>query len=583
MTDKLHSIFKYSQNNLISKTLLLLIFLASFISLTRAEVDVKFLTTAVEVNSEVLFNWDKANEEDIDAKIVFFNNDIYPTKQKHFIEKSYAFLNSQSEFQKSHAEKAGKISIKAPAAEGLYKIFYCAEDKLDGFYCTVGKPILVLTCPNKKFNNYLKKTNSKIEHLIIILSENHSFDSVYGNYCKAPSFSNPKCNFGPECCEAIPPYLSGVSPVILTDVQNSRWDPCHQSNCETSEINGGKMDKYIINGTGASPNNFAAASGDIFSAQHYHNWAKQYAIADRFFQSSSGASCQNDMYFAVGKFVFKDNDVRPQRAGLNGNKCDPDANFLSYFDPNIGDVLNACGVSWTWYSEGYAENPNSEQCYPKFYDASDNPFAYYPSLTEGVNGNYNFRDYKNLLEDLESKSLPAVSYVKFLGIHSEHPGYDGSFLTGQLLSNEVISKIQSSDLYKNNTLVILVPDESGGFYDHVTPPNASKVDGTLYGPRTQFVTVGEMVKKNYISHVQMEPASIIRFIEWNFVWKEGALETRDKVVNNIGDMIDAKIAGEVPSLNPLFNNKMEINDFGGNYKENKNVSLGNKEEFKFLE
>ncbi len=233
-------------------TFLYLIILASFVySSANAPVNVKFLTTAVEPNTEILFQWENAIQEDFDAKIVFFYKDIYPTEENHFIEGSYAYLNPRSEVISSHPAESGQVSIKAPAAAGLYKIFYCAKDIFGGFYCTVGKPILVLNCGKKTFNNNnksnkydknsksenIKRANSNIEHIIIILSENHSFDSIYGNYCKAPAFSNPQCNLGPECCEAIPADSNGVKPVILTDVQNSRWDPCHQNNCETSEIN----------------------------------------------------------------------------------------------------------------------------------------------------------------------------------------------------------------------------------------------------------------------------------------------------------------------------------------------------------
>lgn len=533
-------ISKYKKWKLVT---MLSIIIINFLSFINSEVDIKFLNTAVEINDTVLFEWSDANINDYDAKIVFYKNDVYPTQEDHYVETCFNFLNSESS-RKSHPEKYGKIKVKAPSQEGLYKMYYCAKNPLDGFYCQVGKPIVVLSCKNKIKN---LKTSSKIEHLIVIISENHSFDSIYGNYCTAEPYSSPNCNFGSECCESIPKTLNNLKPVILSDVQNSRHDPCHQSYCETSEINGGKMDKYLINGVGSNPQNFAAAIDDLFSAKYYFDWARRYAISDAFFQSSSGASCQNDMFFATAKFIFKDNEVRPQKRELNGMKC-YDSGFKSYYDPTIADLLNVCKVQWTFYSEGYDEYPKSGQCYPQFYDASDNPFTYFPSLTDSPTADYNFRDYKTLNEDIRNETLPAVSYVKFLGIHSEHPGYDGSFLTGQMLSDEVIQNIMASQKYNNNTLIILVPDESGGFYDHVNPPVSSTIDGTQYGPRTQFITVGNMVKKNYVSHVHIEPSSIIKFIEWNFIGDEGQLYSRDRFVNNIGDLIDSNLAGEeIPS------------------------------------
>lgn len=230
-------------------------------------------------------------------------------------------------------------------------------------------------------------------------------------------------------------------------------------------------------------------------------------------------------------------------------------------------MLNTCDISWTFYAEGYDSFSNDKvdpnACF-KTYDASDNPFTYFPNLTNCKTEKFNFRDLDNLIEDLQKGTLPAVSYVKGLGNHSEHPGYyqDRTFLEGQKLSKKIYELIQKSEKHKNNTILFLLPDESGGFYDHVTPPQASDVDGMPYGARTHFIALGNQVKKNYISHVQMEPSSIIRFIEWNWLGKEGQLNTRDSRTNNIGDMIDPAKAGiKVPSKNKhtnLFAQQNEI-------------------------
>src|SRR5690348_5404538 len=48
--------------------------------------------------------------------------------------------------------------------------------------------------------------NSNITHLVLIVQENHSFDNIFGNYCKAAPGSNPVCTTGPECCEAGPAH-----------------------------------------------------------------------------------------------------------------------------------------------------------------------------------------------------------------------------------------------------------------------------------------------------------------------------------------------------------------------------------------
>ena len=64
----------------------------------------------------------------------------------------------------------------------------------------------------------------------------------------------------------------------------------------------------------------------------------------------------------------------------------------------------------------------------------------------------------------------------------------------------LLNVIQRSDAYKDNTLVISAEDESGGFYDHVAPPDTSPTDNIEYGARIANLFLGNLVKKNYTSH-----------------------------------------------------------------------------------
>jgi phospholipase C len=67
---------------------------------------------------------------------------------------------------------------------------------------------------------------SCIEHLVVIVQENHTFDDHFGGYCTATPGSNPACNAGPSCCEAMPAAdPSGTKPTILTDVAHAGFDP----------------------------------------------------------------------------------------------------------------------------------------------------------------------------------------------------------------------------------------------------------------------------------------------------------------------------------------------------------------------
>jgi hypothetical protein len=102
-------------------------------------------------------------------------------------------------------------------------------------------------------------TMSKIEHVVVIVQENHTFDTYFGHYCQAKAGSNPSCTSGPKCCEAAPetitahfsgPAILGggdtpILPVRLTDNSNTVYgaDRNHDSACEYLEMTcGGSPD-----------------------------------------------------------------------------------------------------------------------------------------------------------------------------------------------------------------------------------------------------------------------------------------------------------------------------------------------------
>jgi phospholipase C len=306
------------------------------------------------------------------------------------------------------------------------------------------------------------------------------------------------------------------------------------------------MSRYAEGGSCSKPQNFAYAPA---GAIEYHAWARKYAIADHFFQSVTGASAANDMYFARGRFVFFDNDIRPEAIGEYHDARET----VTLYDVNIADLLLRNGISFGMFIEGYdaavAAAPNRPSnnapgchtspdppSYPCIYDASDVPFAYYASIKDDPSL---FKDYPQFASLLRAGRLPTVSYVRSYGFHSEHPGFS-KISEGTKFIQNIIDATLASPIYADQTLILVVPDESGGFFDHVAPPPRSFVDHKPYGPPTSFVAIGKpdrIVKPGTVSHAQMEAASILRFIEWNWFGATGQLAARDAVASNLGSVL----------------------------------------------
>ncbi|HZR80779.1 MAG TPA: alkaline phosphatase family protein [Candidatus Binatia bacterium] len=398
-------------------------------------------------------------------------------------------------------------------------------------------------------------TSSNIRHLVVLVQENISFDAYLGTYCEAPTGSQPSCNDGPACCERGPAADpgTGISPLLLDDAEHGAYDPIHFSVCFVSEINGGRMDRFVAGATcGSDPRNFAYS--DEATVGYYRDLARRYATADRWFQPIVGASSANDMYLARANFVFEDNSFVP--ADAIGSRCSLNKNTSSYTDPTIGDLLADAGVDWSFYIEGYqtmADYNSRDECpppdpacptnipvYPCVYDPSDIPFQYYPRFRDNPTF---MKDYSQFAADIDAGNLPPVTFVKAIGFRTEHPGYGLTISDGVAFTSTLVDRILSSR-YADDTLILITYDEDGGYFDHVAPPPTSPVDGKQYGPRVPTFAVGRFARSNYVSHVEMEHSSIVKFIEWN--WLHGAtgqLGTRDAVVNNIGSLLDPAETG----------------------------------------
>ncbi|MEP7120710.1 MAG: alkaline phosphatase family protein [Byssovorax sp.] len=393
-------------------------------------------------------------------------------------------------------------------------------------------------------------SGTKIAHVIVIVQENHTFDNHFGSYCTAPAGSNPSCNEGPACCEAAPAKdPSGAAPMVLDDASVGAYDPKHTQACELAEMNGGKMDRYVTGADGCSdPRNFAVA-GD--AVKIYHDYAAQYAMADRNFQPLVGQSSSNDMYLAVAKYVFTDNAEKPDSLGA---QCDLAPGTKTYEGQTVFDVIGAAGKTFRVYAEGYDRMkglaPDAcpgalKECtahlpaYPCLYQPSDIPFLYYSQFNHD---DKLMHDYAELAKDVTAGTLANVSFVKFLGYNTEHPGYATKLTAGPAMVDALVKQVQAS-CYADDTLVLIAWDEGGGYYDHLTPPADSTADMKPYGTRVPLLAIGRFAKKNYVSHVVMEHSSIVKFLELNFTGKTGQLGARDAVVNNIGSLLDPKETG----------------------------------------
>src|SRR5436309_9747760 len=93
---------------------------------------------------------------------------------------------------------------------------------------------------------------------------------------------------------------------------------------------------------------------------------------------------------------------------------------------------------------------------------------------------------------------------------SEHPTANVTF--GEAWTMQIVGAIMKGTQW-SRTAIFLVWDESGGFYDHVAPP---QVDEWGYGFRVPLLVISPFTRRGWIDHIVMDHTSLMKFIADNW-------------------------------------------------------------------
>ena len=375
---------------------------------------------------------------------------------------------------------------------------------------------------------------SAINHVMVVVMQNSSFDHLFGTYPNANGLDPTAASY-----KQIDQAGNTVQPQLLTNL--SPPDLNHTRTSYQFAYDSGNMDKYAFENGDMSMDYFdnttngAANDGQQFGVSTLWNYAKQYALADNFFAAAM-ASEPSNMLYAIASDVGTGSDPYgyPQldacSAGLfqqnqsNGASITPPLTFQ-----NVGDQLSAAKISWTWYHEYFANEQNGTCLH---YVPQENAFQYFQTTANSANvQNFTMSAFQSLLA---SGTLPSVMWVTPSPGHSMHPG-QGNIANGIEWLDGFIQAVKGSSAW-TSTAIIVVWDESGGWYDHVTPPQLSSTIGL--GARLPVLLISPFAKTNYISHQQMDFVSILRFIQWNWALGQFSNSTQAAREQQSGDICD---------------------------------------------
>jgi phospholipase C len=342
-----------------------------------------------------------------------------------------------------------------------------------------------------------------IKNVIVVIMQNRSFDHLFGAFPGANGIKPDVPGFSQKDAHGVT-----VTPQLLTST--STPDLPHTRKDFLRVWDNGAMDKYAFYNGATSLGHYDNTSPGMSTLW---GWAQQFALADNFFPSVMGDAPSNQLYL-----VAADDNGTPATLQPFFPPCNTEIKATSgYTFQHLGDQLAAKGLNWAWYQESLGD------C--SVYVPQENPFQFF---TDSHNST-NVRDFSSFAMDLASASPPAVAFVQPGPMHSMHPG-GGPVTEGISWLDTFIRQVQASAIWPH-TAIVVIWDTSGGWWDHVPPP---QVDAQGYGARVPMMVISPFAKKNYISHVQMDDVSILKFIQATFGL--ASLNPRNQLGGDLSDM-----------------------------------------------
>jgi phospholipase C len=494
-------------------------------------------------------------------------------------------------------------------------------------------------------------TKTPIKHVVVIFGENISFDHYFGSYPFAlnpphePKFyaapDTPSVNglehdgllfSNPNFLNTTGNGTGASNPFRLDRSQAATADQGHNYTPEQQAFHAGLMDSFPeYTGTAGPPPTGQATKGLVMgyydgnTVTALWNYAQRYAMNDNSYNTTFGPSTPGAINLISGQTNGVTDAINAASSvvsdGGSGltliNDADPVGDVCStttgaqvqFTGQNIGDLLNAKGISWGFFQGGFdltVKNANGTTGCARStisavtgvnkadYIPHHQPFEYYTQTanlqhtrptsvhTIGLDGdaaNHQY-DTNDFYAAVNAGNMPAVSFLKAPGYQDAHAGYSDP-LDEQAFVVQVINFLMQRPEW-SSTAVIINYDDSDGWYDHqfspilnqstsaadmltgigqcgngataLAGPEVLHAQGRCgYGPRLPLQVISPWAKQNYVDHTLTDQTSIIRFIEDNWLGGQrignGSFDAISGPLNNMFDF-NRKENGGIFLLDP---------------------------------
>ncbi|MEU6593738.1 phosphocholine-specific phospholipase C [Streptomyces sp. NPDC046881] len=403
-----------------------------------------------------------------------------------------------------------------------------------------------------------------VEHIVVLMQENRSFDHYFGSLRGVRGFGDPrpvtqngrsvwKQSDGTKDILPFHPDADDLGLAFIQDLPHG-WNDGHTA------FNGGKYDKWV---PAKSATTMAYLTRD--DIPFHYALADAFTICDAYHCSLIGSTDPNRYYMWTG-YTGNDgtgggpvlgNDEKgygwttyPERLEQAG------VSWKIYQD--VGDGLDADG-GWGWINDAYRGNygDNSLLYFNRYRNARPGDPLYDKART-GTDARKGEGFFDQLKADVQADRLPQVSWIVAPEAFTEHPNWPANY--GAWYVSQVLDALTANPDVWGKTALFITYDENDGFFDHVIPPyppasaaqGKSTVDpapdlfkgdaGHVAGPyglgqRVPMLVVSPWSRGGYVCSETLDHTSIIRFIERRFGVREPNISPWRRAV--CGDLTSA--------------------------------------------
>jgi len=335
-----------------------------------------------------------------------------------------------------------------------------------------------------------------IKHVVIIIQENRTVDNLFNGY---PGIDTSQSGLDSH----------GNTIQLVKRPLFQRGGPDHQHTSFETAYDNGKMDGFDKVPNQRNVPDLSYSYTDPADVEPYWQMAQKYAIGDRMFQSNSGPSFPAHQFLIASQSPWAAENPTgapwgcDAPAGTTVNALNAAGQEYVYGFPcfdyqTIADELDAAGISWRYYTPLAAGVWSA-------YDAVKH-IRYGPDWSADIASFDQFTPAR----DFKTGNIAEVTWVVPTGYNSDHPNHAGDH--GPQWVSSLVNAIGEGPDWAS-TAIFIVWDDWGGWYDHVAP---DQLDVYGLGFRVPIIVISPYVREGYVSHVDHEFGSIMRFTEETF-------------------------------------------------------------------